>query len=297
MLTLSGLALARSAVERAAELRNQPEALHLLWSQPSTKVLRVRPNHVACAGEELLLLPPHQMVNQEHERLFLGLDSGVAYFAVIDESEGEEWRTLRDVGHLLSAHDVGLATHAIALANWHASHTHCPRCGAPTVMEHGGSIRRCTFDGTEHYPRTDPAVIVLVRDASDRILLGRQAVWPPKRYSTFAGFVEPGESFEAAVTREVKEEAGVDVVDVAYLGSQPWPFPASIMVSFVATTHHPDAAKADGQEIETVLWLSRDDLRRQVAQGEILLPPSISIARRMIEAWNGEPLEGGQAWR
>lgn len=292
MLRLERLTLARSSVDRAAELRSQPEVLEQLWRQPGTKVFRVQRNHVACDGDRLHFEPA-----LDGERYFLGLEDGVAYFAVRDDNEKPIFRSLRDVGHLLSDLEVGLATHAIALANWHAAHSHCPRCGAPTESTLGGSVRRCTADGSEHYPRTDPAVIVLIRDRNDRILLGRQAVWPAKRYSTFAGFVEPGESFEAAVAREVKEEAGVDVDDVAYLGSQPWPFPASVMIAFVATAREAHIARPDGAEIESVLWFSRDELKKAIADGEILLPPTISIARRMIEAWFGGPLEGGQAWR
>lgn len=291
MLPLERLALARSVVDRAAELRAAPEVLERLWSDPTTKIFRVQRNQVACDGDVLRYDGP-----VEGERYFLGVD-GCAYFAVRDDRESEEFKSLREVGHLLSDLEVGVATHAIALANWHSAHSHCPRCGSPTQSVLGGSVRRCENDQTEHYPRTDPAVIVLIRDSNDRILLGRQAVWPPKRYSTFAGFVEPGESFEAAVAREVKEEAGVDVSEVKYLGSQPWPFPASVMIAFVATARDPENAKADGQEIESILWFSREELRNAVDSGEILLPPSISIARRMIEAWFGGPLEGGQAWR
>lgn len=292
MLPLERLALSRSAVDRAAELRSDAEALERLWTDPTTKIFRVQRNQVSCDGERLR----YDGAGLEGERYFLGI-ADCAYFAVRDDRESEEFKSLREVGHVLSDLEVGIATHAIALANWHAAHSHCPRCGSPTESTLGGSVRRCANDGSEHYPRTDPAVIVLIRDRQDRILLGRQAVWPPKRYSTFAGFVEPGESFESAVAREVKEEAGVDVTDVHYLGSQPWPFPASVMIAFVATTPNPSDAKADGTEIESVLWFTREELRRAVDAEEILLPPTISIARRMIEAWYGAELEGGQAWR
>jgi NAD+ diphosphatase len=131
----------------------------------------------------------------------------------------------------------------------------------------------------------DPAIIVLLRDQSDRIILGRQKVWPERRFSNFAGFVEPGESFEQAVEREVMEEAGVGVSEIKYLGSQPWPFPASLMISFEAITQTPELVKPDGEEIEQIKVLSRSEFEREVAEELLLLPPLISVARKMIEAW------------
>lgn len=288
------LALARSTVDRSGEIRLQPQQLDELWAR--AKVFRVRQNHFEGDSDGNLIFLEHHG-RHTGERYFLGIDDGIAYFAVRDESDEVKWTTLREVGHLLSDRDVGLITHAIALVNWHTAHTHCPRCGTPTTAQHGGSTRRCVEDGTEHYPRTDPAVIVLVRDDQDRILLGRQKVWPEKRYSTFAGFVEPGESFESAVVREVREEAGVEVTDIRYLGSQPWPFPASIMIAYSAVAINPQSARADGEEIESILWLSRSELKAALEAGDLLLPPSISIARQMIEAWYGSALDGGQAWR
>jgi NAD+ diphosphatase len=194
--------------------------------------------------------------------------------------------------------------HATGLANWHASHTHCSNCGAQTISDLGGSVRVCPEDSTQHHPRTDPAVIVLVRDAADRILLGHQPIWPEKRFSTFAGFVETGESFEECVSREVFEEAGVYTSQVKYITSQPWPFPSSIMIAFEAFAERPQDARPDGQEITEVRWLSRDEMKQAVKAGEILLPPGISVARRMIESWyireNGysrNDLQGEQSWR
>ena len=165
----------------------------------------------------------------------------------------------------------------------------------------GGSVRECESCGAQHHPRTDPAVIVLVKDSKDRILLGRQKVWPAKRFSTFAGFVEPGESFENAVLREVKEECGGEVVTMNYLGSQPWPFPASIMIAYEAEISNPDSVKADGEEIEEIIWLDRSSIKTKIADGELLLPPIISVARAMINSWFGkdaaQELAGGESWR
>ena len=161
----------------------------------------------------------------------------------------------------LSDRDAGIFTTAQALANWHAAHQFCPRCGAPTEPEQAGWIRRCTRDSSEHYPRTDPAVIMAVVDDDDRLLLGRNAQWPEGRFSVLAGFVEPGESFEAAVAREVEEEVGIEVTDVTYLGNQPWPFPSSDMVGFraraITTSLHPDTV-----EMAEARWFTRNEYRK-----------------------------------
>jgi NAD+ diphosphatase len=163
----------------------------------------------------------------------------------------------------------------------------------------------CDKDKSEHYPRTDSAVIVLVRDHDDRILLGHQPVWPEGRFSCFAGFLEPGETFEQCVHREVLEESGVAVREINYLGSQPWPFPASIMISFDAITDFPEVARPDGQEITEVKWFSRAEVKAQSDAGTLLLPPNMSVARKMIDRWfasgaegkGGAKLIGGETWR
>ncbi|HZC25891.1 MAG TPA: NAD(+) diphosphatase, partial [Actinopolymorphaceae bacterium] len=198
---------------------------------------------------------------------------------------------LREAGGLLSDRDAGVFVHAVALANWHAAHPCCARCGTRTAPTDGGHVRRCPSCGAEHFPRTDPAIIVLVADADDRCLLGRQARWPEKRFSTLAGFVEPGEPLEHAVAREVHEETGIEVVDPVYAGSQPWPFPSSLMLGFFAravTTQ----IKVDEEEIEEARWLSRAELTAAVDSGELLLPGKVSIARRLIESWYGAELSG-----
>jgi NAD+ diphosphatase len=201
------------------------------------------------------------------------------------------------VGLLLDARDAGLAVHAISIANWHATHPRCPRCGAPTRTASAGHSRMCDVDGSEHYPRTDPAVIMAVVDGDDRLLLGRQSAWPEGRFSTLAGFVEPGESLEQAVRREVAEEVGLEIGDVAYLGSQPWPFPASLMLGFVAHARTTEVHRHDG-EIAEARWFTRDNLIDAVRRGEVLLSPPVSIARRLIEHWYGTPIDDAQeAWR
>jgi NAD+ diphosphatase len=201
---------------------------------------------------------------------------------------------LRQAGPLLSDRDAGLMTHAVALANWHAVFAHCPRCGAAAEPVSGGHSRRCVADGSEHFPRLDPAVIMLVTDPDGRCLLARNAQWPPRRVSILAGFVEPGESAEQAVAREVLEETGISVGDIRYVGSQPWPMPHSLMLGFRAAAVGGQEIRVDRDEIAEARWFSRDELRASIASGEILLPPPVSIAHRIIVSWYGAELAG--AW-
>lgn len=196
---------------------------------------------------------------------------------------------LRETGTLLTDHDAGLLTHAVALANWHAVAGFCPRCGAPTRPEMAGHSRRCTVDGSEHFPRSDPAVIMSVTDSGDRLLLARNAQWPPGRVSVLAGFVEPGESAEQAVAREVHEETGVVVTEVSYAGSQPWPMPHNLMLGFRARAEGA-VIRVDGDEIAEARWYSRDDLRHALETGVLRMPPSLSISRWLIETWFGADL-------
>jgi NAD+ diphosphatase len=204
--------------------------------------------------------------------------------------EDQRWSALRDAVQHLDERDAGLFTEGLALARWHESHRHCPRCGAPLETVQGGWAKLCPGDDGFVFPRTDPAVIVRVIDADDRLLLGSNAMWEQRRFSLLAGFVEPGESLEAAVVREIAEEAGVVVGPPHYLGSQPWPFPASVMLGFEARLPQgADAAEAvpDGEEILELRWFTRDELATAAASGAVLLPGPSSIARWIIEDWFG----------
>jgi NAD+ diphosphatase len=275
-------ALSRAALDRAAEHRKDEEWLAAAW--PGGRVLVVDDERRAVADDDGLLLVAASDVDATAERFFLGVDdTGTAYWSVVGELPrrlGARPVSIRDVGATLSDRDAGLLVAAVALGNWHASHRRCPRCGEPTQVVEGGWVRRCPADGSDHFPRTDPAVIVLVHDGGDRCLLGRQPTWPRGRYSTLAGFVEPGESLEQAVVREIREESSVTVGDVVYRGSQPWPFPASLMLGFEARVVGGTAAVGD-DELEDVRWFSRADLRR----GEPMLPPPASIAHWLITSW------------
>src|SRR5262245_4157941 len=286
------LPLARGTVDMATALRTDPVQLVQFWRDPATSVLRVHEGESLVSGDppKLVLTAPEFV--DGGERYFLGLDEhGTAYFASdapVAPGGGERLAGIRAVGGLLDDRDIGLLVHAIALANWHGTHRHCPRCGAPTEPVAGGHIRKCPVDGSEHFPRTDPAVIMLVSDSDDRALLGRQPSWPPRRFSTLAGFVEPGESAERAVIREVHEESGVHISEVRYFGSQPWPFPSSLMLGFLARATTTEIRLED--ELVEARWFTRDELYLAVRDRAVLLPPPVSIARRLIESWFGGEL-------
>jgi NAD+ diphosphatase len=294
------LPLARAALDRAAHVRSDETALERLWRHPRSRVVRVHEMRAPVTGDppRLALTRPGGLPDG-HERFFLGLDGdGTPYFAVpgpYDLAEGEMAAGLRRVGAVLPDRDLGMLVHAIALDNWHATHTHCPRCGAPTRVVAGGHARICDADGSQHFPRTDPAVIMLVVDDEGRALLGHQPVWPEGRFSTLAGFVEPGESLEQAVAREVYEEVGVRVADVSYVASQPWPFPSSLMLGFQARAKEIEVT-VDGEEITEARWFSRSELRAASEAREVLLPSAVSIARRLIEDWYGDPLPADNHW-
>jgi len=302
------LALSRGTVDRVTERRNDADWLDAAWKDPGSRVLVVDDGKalVRDAGDrvELVLVAPEQA--PAGTRLLLGQDpGGVVYFGVngpLDLPEDEQARydlhaargvrpaMLRDVGTLLSDRDAGLLTHAVALANWHDTHTHCPICGSATVPSPSGHSTTCPVDGTEHFPRTDPAVIMLVTDPEDRVLLARNARWPGRRVSILAGFVEPGESLEQAVIREVAEETGIVVTNVRYVASQPWPMPRSLMVGFLAEALAGQVIAVDEEEVTEAHWYSRDDLYTAVTEHQLGLPGPVSIARHILETWYGGPL-------
>ena len=301
-----------SRIDRAGELRVNQETLDQLWQR--AQILQIAEGRIAAVDTALTLISAQDVAAHiaahtftEGSRYFLGLDleTKAPFFAwdtewvgsIDDEVKEVGFSTVREIGSLLSEQELEISLHAMGLSNWHRAHPRCPRCGGATRVDLGGAARTCDADGSQHHPRTDSAVIVLVKDRSDRILLGHQPIWPEGRFSTFAGFLEPGETFEQCVAREVLEESAVVVTELKYLGSQPWPFPASIMISFEAVTDNPERAQGDGQEITEVKWFTRAQLMAAAKDGSLLLPPSISVARKMIERWLGESAPGGQTWR
>ena len=284
-------------IDRRSEVREDAAALEAIRADPTTRyVLSVGAQHLLHTGEATsvariaFLSGEHPIVRgaDETAQVLLGqfqdawcmlidlpADSPVPLPAATELAE------LRPLVASLPAAESALLAYARGISLWRARQRFCGVCGQPTRPMRGGHVLRCTHPQTPHdfFPRLDPAIIVLVSDG-DRALLGRQASWPAGRYSTIAGFVEPGESLEDAVAREVREETGVDVDEVYYHSSQPWPFPASLMLGFRATA----GAQREihrGSELADVQWFSRDDL----LTGKILLPPPQAIARRLIGAW------------
>ena len=295
------LPLAVAEIDRSAHLRSDEAYLQSSW--PNALVLQFNSEKFASQSNQLTFVKGASLGEYDSQiDYFLGVKDGENFFLrhLSDETLTSEFKSLRAIGSFLSPRDIGLAVHAQGLANWHSKHPRCSLCGGPTVVVLAGAVRRCPADQSEHYPRTDSAIIVLIKNDKDQILLGRQKVWPKYRFSTFAGFVEPGESFEHCVIREVREEAGVELIKINYLGSQPWPFPASLMIAFEAITNTPELARPDGDEIEEIRWFSREEMKSAILDKSLILPFEISVARQMINAWYGDgadkDLTGNQSW-
>lgn len=299
------LPLGRSAVDRDARRRGELEAI---LAGPKLRVLTVRDGRVDGADDGVRYASAVASAGEGGvEPAYLGIDpEGWSYVADLGLTElNEEPRratddpqgppsglNVRDAGWRLTDLDAGLATTALALARWHATHRFCPRCGAPTRVALAGWERHCVAEGHVMYPRTDPAVIMAIVDEQDRLLLGHAVGWPERQFSVPAGFVEPGETLEAAVRREVAEETAIEVGEVTYAGSQPWPFPASLMLGFRgrALTTEP---RPDGVEVTEAMFVSRDDLARLLDERAIRLPRPTSIAHHLIQEWFGRPWDTG----
>lgn len=302
---LGRLALSRSTVDRATARRADGAWVEAAWADPRSRVLVVSDSQAlvrsADGRPELVFISSAEA--PEGTKFLLGVDTDdVAYFGVSVPGGVSRVRSgeddvqpvsLRQVGALLSDRDAGLLTHAVALANWHDTHTHCPRDGTPTVPAPAGHLTTCPADGSEHFPRLDPAVIMLVTDPDDRCLLARNALWPKGRMSVLAGFVEPGESAEHAVAREVFEETAITVGHIRYLGSQPWPMPRSLMLGFQAAAPGGQRITVDAEEIGEARWFTREEMLAAIGTGELAVAPTSSIARRLIEFWYGGNLPDG----
>ena len=274
--------LVGSALDRVEERRADPDWVRASWADPDAVVLPVGEVAVAVTPDGALATRPTAGDYDSERHYLLGLIEGRPWFATW--ADGGEVTALRQIMDGLSASDLQAAFTGSGLARWHANARFCSTCGAPTRAVRGGQGRECTGCGRELYPRTDPAVIVAIVDSAGRLLLGRQPSWAPGRVSVFAGFVEIGESLEQAVHREMAEEVALELDEVTYLGSQPWPFPRSLMVGFRARAMRTGFTMAQG-EIEGARWFTVDQLREAMASREVTLPPHTSIARRMIESW------------
>ncbi|MEU0008308.1 NAD(+) diphosphatase [Streptomyces sp. NPDC006314] len=287
---------AAEPLDRSADRREDGAWLRRAWRCDGTRVLPLSGGRTyvtrETGGSRLALVRPRDCP-AGGERYLLGTDrTGTVYFAYAadrlpDAPPGAPRVACLDtVAHPLSARDHGMLAHATALENWHRSHGRCCRCGGRTAPELGGHLRRCTACGAEHHPRTDPAVLVLVTDGRDRCLLGSRTRWPPHQYSVFAGYVEPGETAEAAVRREAAEEAAVAVGEVRCVETESHPFPGSLMLGYRARADSA-AARADGREIAAVRWFTRDALAEAVRTGRVALPDRRYLARRLLEEWYG----------
>ena len=253
------------------------------WAAPDALLLVVDPAGRLDVGDDLAIAerrPEGAFDAQRH--YLLGLTGGRPVF--VQAGEVTTGAGLRELMPVLDGASRELVVAAVALAQWHRTLPHCGSCGAATVVTTGGMVRHCPACGRDRFPRSDPAIIVAVLDADDRLLLGHQAVWAPGRMSILAGFVTAGESLEQAVHREVAEETGLVLSAVRYVASQPWPFPRSLMLGFVARAAGTEI-EVDGVEIEYARWFTRDELTAAVDAGEVVLPGEASIAHRLIADW------------
>jgi NAD+ diphosphatase len=290
------IALSVRTHDRAGERRVDAAWLADTWTDPTSRIVPI-------AGTRLPVTDDGDRVRWHRSdelpgaglqglQIFLGMREDTAHFALVADEPTDEgrWATFREVLQDLAEPDAGFMVHAVALAEWHASHRFCPRCGGPLEASAAGHVLVCQQCGRQQFPRSDPAVIMMVTDG-DRALLGRQDRWPEGRYSTLAGFVDPGESLEEAVVREVAEETGVRVTDVTYYGNQPWPFPQSLMIGFFARAETTEIT-VDQEEISDARWFTREEVKAEAEAGTLVLPGGISISRSLVEAWYGGPLPG-----
>ena len=306
-------------LDRAADGRRTDAAwVHEQMSHPGARAvlaadegMRVRDGHLA-----LVPLSEAPAPVDDGVPLLLGLDDDGPVFAIDEGPATEPGRRpafvgaggrrgeppptdaehlgLREAAQTLDQAESGLAAYAAATLNWHRGHRFCANCAAPTDVAEAGMVRSCPNCHAQHHPRVDPVVIMVVTDGAERVLLGRQKVWPARRYSALAGFVSPGESLEEAVVREVYEEVGVRVGVPTYRSSQPWPFPGSLMLGFTCPWQHGEIGGAD-EELEDARWFGRDEVAEAAADDSwdtpddggdsLLLPPRSAIARRLIEGW------------
>jgi NAD+ diphosphatase len=288
------IALSRQAHDRIADRRVDEDWFAQTWADPATRVLVIAGTRFRVVDGQVPWVSPQDA--PDGIPVLLGDLDGVVHFAVVvgPDAAGEDWTGLRGVIRQIDEEEAALVVHAIGIAEWLFATRHCPRCGGRLEAAQLGHLLHCPDCGRDEFPRTDPAVIMVVVDGEapeDRCLLGRHPSWPPGQYSTLAGFVEPGESIEQAVRREVLEESGIRVGEVSYFGSQPWPLPRSLMVGCIARAESTEVS-VDGEEIEDARWFSRTDMLTEAEAGRLVLPGGISISRSLVEHWYGGPLPG-----
>jgi NAD+ diphosphatase len=298
------LELAADPHDRASEHRGDDAWLESAWQDPETRVLVVAGNRVRPVDGVVPWVASAQ-APAEGTRVLLGERAGRVWFAqVVDASyaetgESDEWVGIRSLLPHLAADGVDqapLVFHAIGMAEWLFATRYCPRCGGRLEPRLAGHELECTECHRRQFPRTDPAVIMAITHGEpgtpdEQLLLGRQEAWPAGRYSTLAGFLEPGETLEDAVRREVAEETGVVVGEVTFFGNQPWPLPASLMLGFRGRALSREIT-VDGTEVQDARWFTREEMRAEAAAGTLVLPGGVSISRSLVEDWYGGPLAG-----
>lgn len=298
---LAGLPLARGGLDRHGEVRSRPELLDELRADPTVRAVVLKGRRALVTGDTLDRMTPSELPEPEllvylgrtiDETPEMPAGTGILLWVLGDAEadtitdDEDRWFDLRRSDHRLSDTDVGILATSLAIAGWHRAEPFCAHCGSPTTVRNAGWARHCPVDGNELFPRMDPAVIVAVVDPAGRILLGSNAMWEHNRYSLLAGYVDAGESLEQAVSREIFEESGMRLGTPVYLGSQPWPFPRSLMLGFVAPLaedQDPEALVPDGQEILDLRWFTREEL--EDPSTDVILPGPSSIARAVIDDW------------
>lgn len=295
-LPLTSLSFARSVYERPVTEHDQPDLLPQVMANPQSRVMLLSERGAALNGESLFLIPgPDYQASGKEKFVYLGRDKqhlfvlAIVDSSVLDEQTESSWTSLRDAFNVLDAAQAELFVEAQAIANWRRNEVFCPRCGSELRSSTSGWVQRCVDNGHELFPRTDPAVIAAIVDSEDRLLLGANSTFKSKMYSVLAGFVEAGESLESAVRREIFEESGVHVGDVAYRGSQPWPMPRSLMLGFTGEALSTQLVP-DGAEILDLRWFTREQLGSELSAGTLQIPRGISIAHALIRNWYGEAL-------
>jgi NAD+ diphosphatase len=299
-VTYPHLELAAHPHARTGERRADQTWLDAAWADPTTRVLVVAGTRVLPVDGAVVWLAPSE-VPADGTRVLLGEHDGAVWFALVVEPSyaGEEWVGLRSLlPHLATAgiERAPLVFHALGLAEWLFATRHCPRCGGRLEVRLAGHELECVECHRRQFPRTDPAVIMAITAGEpgtddECLLLGRQDSWPTGRYSTLAGFLEPGETLEDAVRREVAEETGVVVGEVTYFGNQPWPLPASLMLGFRGRAVETEI-QVDGAEIQDARWFTRAEMRTEAEAGSLVLPGGVSISRSLVEDWYGGRLPG-----
>lgn len=296
------LPMTAPAIDRDGPARAQPDKIETLLADPATRVIEMHGDRAPLRPDRSLVLRSPLPEDADTLLLYLGRHDGVAHVAAcrprppadsVPREEGLDsapFASLRDVAADLPQAQASLFATALGLANWHVRHPRCPRCGERTEVVQSGWVRRCPQDGSEHYPRTDPAVIMAVTDGRDRLLLARNIGWPEGRFSVLAGFLEPGETIAGAVIREVGEEVGVEVTDVRFVADQPWPFPASLMLGCTARATTTDLT-CQPDEIAEARWFTREEFRAELLEGYLRAAGRLSISSRLIEGWLGRRLD------